>query len=320
MKKIEKPFGMTAYAKVEAALAAYEIGCKRVKDLKFLREQISKGLMGDKFYDFLNMDGSLENLLQGLPRPSAGVSCESLKVSQLALMDATIADESVKLGELFQALWQAIKEWFMDWWDRNRWEQKHLRTLLAQFRQSAPTYFGDDASFTSTIVYMYRHNDWYQMVEACRKLNDECRELPADAAHLKEWIESTRTAIPSALAEFGKYINEAGFIKQGQPKYVRQQDACGNLRWRFNEIGTYLNDAIELLGDEIAIRRQFNALEHLFLSSGEANRADVLFIRQVIFNSKENSLAVGRTLKLMLHRVIRARMTEYRVGSGDRQN
>lgn len=316
MKTIEQPFGKSIYARMDDACIKYELECKKLEDLKFVREQVAKGQLKSELYDFINMDGSMEALLPGLPRPDTGIACESLRVSQLAVIDATIAEEELKVKNLLQAAWMTIKAWLTEWLERDRWERKHLIQLSGLYRQYASTYFGDESSFGATTVHAFRRSDWYAMMEAAHKLNDIHKEIPKDVKDIEDWIEMAKPRMSDPLSKFGKYIDENNHIRQGQPEFIKQTDVCANLRWRFSEVEVYLQDALRLIGDEISVRQDFNKLDRLFTMGGEISRNNLMFLREAIFNSKETTLAVSRMLKILLHRIIKEHNRVYRV-NGD---
>jgi len=312
MKKIEKPFAESAVSRLTRAETAYELAHKRYCDLKFLRDKIASGHLTPELYNFINTDKSLENLFLGLPRPT-DVACEALSASQLAILDATIADEALHMKEIMIKIWEAIKDWLMDWWDRNRWEKRNLDYLLGTWHNN-PGAFGDGTTFAATNVMMYSYTDWYKMLNACRKLNQVCRTLAsATSESMKDSVEKAKVPASEPLKEFGKYIDEGGIIRQGVPNYTRRENTCANLRWKLFEVSSYINDAKSIMEEDIDIRRQFNELERKFKNADPTDRASVMFAKRLIFSSKENSLHIGRTLRIMLNKIIRDHGSMYRM-------
>lgn len=315
MKTIKKPFAESACARMERVCTKYELAHRKYMDLKMIRDRIAKGQMSPQLYDFLNADKSLEHLLQGLPRPTEGVTCEALTMSQLKILDATIATEAVNLKELMKAVWMAFREWFLDFWERNRWEQRSLKVLAGKWKVNPGGFFGDDSTFNGTTVLMFPYNAWEALVDGARSLNEVVKKLVANPKDIKNWSESYITDVANGLKPFGRYCDENGIIRQGQPEYRRSESTCANLRWRFQEIGANLDKVINLLGEEIDLRRQFHAFEQMFLSASGTDRRPYLFARRVVFHTKECSLIPARTLKVMLHRVIKSVNSQYRIGN-----
>jgi len=201
----------------------------------------------------------------------------------------------------------------MDWWDRNRFTKRHLQYLQARLKIN-PGSFGDDTTFAATQINMYTNTDWYKMLNACRGLNDVCRKLSESTPeNLGGVVESAKISCSTHLKEFGKYVDENGVIRQGQPNYARRVNSCATLRWRLHEVKDYLSDAIAVMEDDINIRRQFSKLEKLFKSGNPTDRNAFVFAKRLIFTSKENDLHIGRVLRVMLNKVIRDRATEYRI-------
>lgn len=315
MKKIEKPFGTAAYSTLMDISAKYEIACRRYDDLCLLRDKVSKGQLTPDLYDFINADKSLEHLFNDLPRPSAEVACEALTAGQLIILDATIADEALNLKELAAKMWESIRDWLMQWFDRNIYLRNELRYLKSRWSING-NIFGDSATFAGTQVLAYRHDAWEHLLKAAQDLNDIndtlVKSTPDNFANA---IEEAKVKLPTPLAEFGKHMDERYNIIQGQVKYLRENNTCGVLRWYFQSIGDYLEKSIQLLGNEIEHRRELNKLETLFKKSDVNDRHLLIIARSIVFNAKDTAMAVARSVKVMLNQVARSNASQYRINN-----
>ena len=314
MSKIKEPFAESAYSKMMRSMTEYELAYKKYNDLLILKDRISKGQMSRDLYDFINADGSLEEMFINLPPPEDGVACESLRSEQLRLLDQIIATEEFKHKEALKKIWEAIAEWWMDWWDRVRKLRFLAIDLQTKFEVQTSTYFGDAITYASSNVLMYHHDNWVRMFTAARDIVNATRNMPTSLDQIKVWIESSKSNISRNLSEFGFYLNENGSLCRGTVKHIRQENTCATLGWKFGNVHSELADVISLLGDEIQARRDFNKLKSAFnADNGVISNRELLYVRDIIFTSRQTAYAVGRTYCVMLNQIIRQHASSYRL-------
>ena len=267
-----------------------------------LRKTIVEGKFTEDLYNFLNMDGSMENLLIGLPPVVNGISCEALQEEQLKIIDAAIEGLGQRIIDAINRMWEAFKEWFLDWWDLNRNTRIKLQKKLAAYKQNASE-FGDPADFESVQAVVYHKPYWLKMVAACQTMNGLFLQIPSK--DLKKWIEAHRPQMAACCAEFGQFIGPGLKVEeQGHPKYDVVQTTLGAARWRFSLLETDMNDAIKVLSDEIEYRKTFGNLEKLFKNADPEEKIHLAFIRQIVMRFKSNALVTARGLDRVLRAAI----------------
>jgi len=267
-----------------------------------LRKTIIEGNLTEKLYDFLNMDGSMECLLPGLPPVMDNCACEALREEQLRIIDEAIEGLGQKIKEAIARMWEAFKEWFLDWWDLNRNTRIKLRAKLAAYQQNA-SMFGNPADFESIQATVYHKPYWLKMVAACNTMNDLFLKIPNK--DLKKWVESNRPQMATCCAEFGQFIGPGLKVEeQGHPKYDVVLTTLGAARWRFSLLETDMNDAINVLSDEIEYRKTFGALEKLFKNADPEDKVYLSFIRQLVMRFKSNAFVTARGLDRVLRAAI----------------
>ena len=269
-----------------------------------LRKAITDGKLTQDLYDFLNMDGSLENLFIGLPPVMEGMACEALQEEQLKLLDAAIEGLGQQIKEAIAKMWNAFKEWFLDWWDLNRNTRIKLQKKLAAYKQNASE-FGNPADFESVQATVYHKPYWSSMVAACQEMNRLFVKIPDK--DLKKWVEANRPKMAACCAEFGQFIGPGLKVEeQGHPKYDVVQTTLGAARWRFQLLETDMNNAIQVLSDEIEYRKTFGAVEKLFKNADPEDKTYLSFIRQIVMRFKSNAFVTARGLDRVLVAAISA--------------
>lgn len=269
-----------------------------------LRKTIVDGNLTEDLYNFLNMDGSMENLLIGLPPVMGGISCEALQEEQLKIIDSAIEGLGQKIMDAINRMWEAFKEWFLDWWDLNRNTRIKLQKKLAAYKQNASE-FGDPADFESVQAIVYHKPYWAKMVAACQTMNKLFLQIPNK--ELGKWVEAHRPQMAACCAEFGQFIGPGLKVEeQGHPKYDVVQTTLGAARWRFALLESDLNDAINVLSDEISYRKTFSNVEKAFKNADPDEKQYLAFIRQIVMRFKSNALVTARGLDRVLRAAISA--------------
>lgn len=312
MKKIEQPFALSAYEKLEMAWTEYELAHRRYMDLVALRDAAVKGGLTADLYDFINIDGSMENLLVGLPRPCDGMACEALTVAQIDYLNATITSAEEGLKEFLVRIWESFKDWLLDWFDLNRYELRNAQDLLATVHTKSGV-FGNPASFDATEVYAYTYSQWKTMLAAASELNKVIDKLPEKPEDLKDWVLKIKIDVLNQLKIFGKWIDDRNVIHDGDPLYHRNTITCVSGLWKLNEVEKNLNSCINMLDNEIANRKMFTKLERAFTSSDPTDRNTYAFLRKLVTATKKSTLHVSKSFTYLLNRVIRCHSSMYTI-------
>ena len=300
----KRPFSQPNSVRVNEISLELDRLCHQRKTLMDLRQTIIDGKLTEELYDFLNMDGSMENLLPGLPPVMDTVSCEALREEQVKMIDDAIEGLGAKIKEVILKMWEAFKEWFLDWWDLNRNTRIKLRSKLAAYKQNA-SMFGNPSDFESVQATVYHKPYWLKMVAACNTMNQLFVQIPSK--DLGKWVESKRPQMAACCAEFGQFIGPGLKVEeQGHPKYDVVQTTLGAARWRFALLETDMNDAIKVLSDEIEYRKTFGALEKLFKNATADDRTYLAFVRQIVMRFKSNAFVTARGLDRVLRAAISA--------------
>ena len=299
----KRPFSQPNSVRVNEIELELDRLCHQRDALLRLRTAVVDGTLTEDLYNFLNMDGSLECLFIGMPPVVDSISCEALREEQLRIIDASIEELGAKIKGFIMRLWEALKEWLLDWWDLNRSTRIKLRSRLATFKQN-PTVFGDPTKFEDIVATVYHKPYWVRMKAACATMNALFLQLPTK--DLGRWVDARRPQIDACCAEFGQYIGpNMKLAKQDHPKYDLVQTSLGAARWRFTLLEADMNEAIKLLSDEIEYRKTFGSLEKLFVNASADEKNYLALVRQLVMRFKSNTLATARGLD----RVLRAAMS-----------
>ena len=269
-----------------------------------LRKAIVEGNFTESLYNFLNADGSMEELLIGLPPVVDGIACEALREEQLVIVDAAIEGLGQKIKDAIARMWEAFKEWFLDWWDLNRNTRIKLNAKLAAYKQNAAQ-FGNPADFETVQATVYHKPYWLKMVAACNMMNELFLQIPSK--DLGKWVEANRPKMSTCCAEFGQFTGPGLKVEeQGHPKYDVVQTTLGAARWRFALLEQDMKDAIDVLSNEIEYRKTFSALEKLFKNADIEERNYLAFMRQIVMRFKSNAFTTARGLDRVLRAAISA--------------
>ena len=272
---------------------------RTVEDLYAIRKHITDGTMTEELYDFINLDGCLDNLMGPLPRPNDEFACEALAMSQTAVIDAAIEDLASKWKASIAVMWDALKEFLLDWIDVNRYIRIKLQHQRAQYNVT-PDKFGSVRSFVLTTARVYHKPYWEEMLGGCETLNKIISEIPR-GGELANWIDKHITDIQTSIRPFGHTVSQPGpRLVEGTPKYDPNVTTLDAARWRFNLLGQDMDRCIRCLGDEQQYRRLFHTLEDLFLHATIEQKVQLRFVRQVIMLGKADIFVVARGLRKVL--------------------
>ena len=297
----KRPFSPANSVRVNQIATEVDRIYRTHSNLKKLRDMIASGTMTEELYDFINMDGSLEHLLLGLPRPSDEISCEALQAQQLEIIDAQLEGLVQEFKNILARWWDALKEWFLDWWDLNRSIRFRLNAKLSQFNLN-PTTLGNVDRFEAAQGNVYHKPYWARMCIACTELNKIMLNIPT--SDLSKWVASNVPKINQCIGEFGQYIestdNRFNIPKLVKPKYDQTLTTLGAARWRVQLLGTYIKTAVDILGNEIEFRKTFSNLESAFKNASIEDKNALSFLRQLTMRAKTDCLVVGRGIERVL--------------------
>ena len=214
---------------------------------------------------------------------------------------------------MFTIIWEALKSWFAEWTDRNRFYVRNIRYYHALQRNNQDGTFGDIGRFNSTAVLMYHIEDWKTMLDAAKKLREI--KCPKKLDELPQWITKNKPVIAENISAFGMYLDEQDKFRYGTPKYIRQHSVCSSLGWLYQNLGRDIADIENALDDEISIRREFYELENLFIKHDANVKKDnnLLFVKSFIIASKGCSLILARSFNSFMTQVIRANSQKYKM-------
>lgn len=273
---------------------------KTIEDLQVIRQRINDGTMTEELYDFINLDGCLDNVLLGLPRPSDETACEALAFTQTTAIDAAMEDLVSKWKTVVSNMWSALREFLLDWLDVNRYTRIQLQRERSAFTVNPGTY-GNSRSFSMTTSRVYHKPYWEEMLGGCETLNKVISELPRNGGDLSKWIESNLVRIQTSIKPFGHSVSQPGpNLVEGSPKYDRNTTTLDAARWRFNLLGQDMDRCIKCLGDEVQYRNMFNTLEDLFLHATFEQKIQLNFVRRLVMLGKADIFVVARGLRAVL--------------------
>ena len=319
MKQIKNRFSESLYSKMIKEETDMQIHARQVEDLKYLKDVTHQGKLTPALYDFINQDGSMDNMMTGLPRPVEGVSCEALVPSQEEYIDAMIATEEFVQRGLISRMWYAFANWLEEFFNRNAFVLRKIRRLKALFDANTYKYFGDVATFRTTVVTMYEHTDWDHMVHAASSLNNACKSIPSDTSKLDGWLSINKGIIDTHLSVFGKRLDESNNIIEGSVQFMVQNNTCETMGWQLGQMFNEFNTVIGAMESEIAARRSFNELKKLY-SASDGDARTLSTIKKIVIASKKCSLFVGKRFVSFMNQVMNSRTRSYLMNGQYRPN
>ena len=292
----KKPFNPPNSVRVdELSLELDRLDASRT-DLINIRTKIVNGELTGKLYDFLNMDGSMEGLFEGLPRPVEDIACEELADNQLMILDSAIEGINEKMKEVMKALWESFKEWFLDWWDVNRQVRFYLQRKAAMFEAGSSASRESVEKFEKTVCNTFIKSEWEVLLKSCEAQNELVKAIPDK--ELPKWFNANKEAIEKALVPFGQKLVVPGpRIIQGNTVYEVHKMPLRTAGWRYQTMGTDLRRVIPVLASETEFRAQFGKMERVFKVATEADAAAIRLARQLVIKSKANIYTVARVAK-----------------------
>ena len=306
----KRPFSDPNSVRVNAIALDFERVSRAKRDLTLIKSFVDKGKMTRELYDFLNTDGSMDHLFIGLPKPITGVACESLAIEQTEVLDAAIESASGTLVNVIKSMWDAFKEWFLDWWDVNRDIRFKLQTLKTAF-ENDPYKFGNEIDFKNTVINNYSQVQWSAMLNACKDINAVLSSMPTEASNLEEWFKKNITTINNGFGEFGQAIidkkdEQTGkvmyLLAKGNPKYDPTDNTLENGRWKYTNLGTYAENVINVLSTDEENRRIFGRLESVFKTATYESVDFVKTLRKIVMRNGANVFVVARSIEKIFHR------------------
>ena len=306
----KRPFSDPNSVRVNALALEFERVARAKRDLTLLKHFVDNGKMTRELYDFLNADGSLDSLFVGLPRPVTGIACESLTIEQSAAIDAALEDTNNGLIKLIKTMWDAFKEWFLDWWDVNREIRFRLQNLKTAF-ENDPYKFGSEIDFKGTVLNNYSYAQWSAMLKACEDFNDILNKMPSEASKLEEWFIGHLSEMNASFGEFGQAIvdkkdEQTGkhmyLLARGNPKYDPADNTLENGRWKYTLLGTYAENVINVLNTDETNRRTFGRLESVFKSATYDSVEFVKMLRKIVMRNGANIFIVAKCIEKIFRR------------------
>jgi hypothetical protein len=306
----KRPFSDPNSVRVNAIALDFERVSRAKRDLTLIKSFVDKGKMTRELYDFLNTDGSMDHLFIGLPKPITGVACESLAIEQNEVLDAAIESSSGTLVNVIKSMWDAFKEWFLDWWDVNRDIRFKLQNLKTAF-ENDPYKFGNEIDFKNTVINNYSQVQWSAMLNACKDINAVLSSMPTEASKLEEWFKKNITTINNGFGEFGQAIidkkdEQTGkvmyLLAKGNPKYDPTDNTLESGRWKYTNLGTYAENVIGVLNTDEENRRTFGRLESVFKTATYESVDFVKTLRKIVMRNGANVFVVARSIEKIFHR------------------
>ena len=273
---------------------------RTIEDLKLIRSKIIEGKMNKNLADFINKDGTLDLILQGLPTV-ATEGMDSLRDLQVAYLSSAIHQQEVALEGFFDSLIEWFKNWFENYWDQNRIKFNQCRKMKAMFGTN-PGAFGSPDEFEKMQVTSFHGPEWSIMAGASKKLAAIVKTIPT--SNLKDWVEKNRDGIASCLKEFGVSIENGTTLKVGNPVHTRSRNSCRGHRYMFNQIGSTLDLCIGLLGDERESRRLVDQVIGQMKKAPEEDRPYIQFIKSLVVQSKILAFNVVKSYYMIVHQAV----------------
>lgn len=297
------PFSSPNSVRVDSLTLECDRLYRAYRDLLYLKKVVRDGKMTRELYDFLNVDGSMDDLLIGLPKPITGVACEALNVEQIAMIDAAVEIQAADIKKFILSIWEAFKEWFLDWWNVNRDVRFNLQSMASRF-EANPASFGYLDDFRRMSLVTYGRQDWEAMASSCEEVNKLLETLPEKAEDLRAWIDKNVDSMNGSIAEFGQSCVKTT-LKDGFEKYTLRIDnpihstvemTMDAGRWVYSSMALYASRVHDILLDDGKCRRRFGRLESLFKTADATTASDLVFMRKFCERHAANVFVVANSI------------------------
>ncbi len=302
VKRIYKkfPFSPTNSVKMDkTSIALAKLGGTK-KRLLDLRNRISEGKLTRELYSFIDMDGSLSNLLGSVSGVAAteNVDDQSVRVSQLRVLDKYIADVDKRIAAHKTTLLDTFRNWFSDWKELTN----KIRTgLKADYERwmSDPSAFGSTESFNQLKMTVFRHSSWTDMINHLKELNLLINAIPSE--DVDKWVNANHKDIIKHLTIFGNSPLVRQCITDRSSKlYSKVHTSMESGRWDLGYLCVDIEQALEVLGEPAIDNRVMHIVEEA-LDTDKCSLGCALFLRDFIKTVKTHTLMTARSLKYLLN-------------------
>lgn len=280
MERINKPLSTTgAYSQLalDKALRDCMALYNAYEELNIIRTHLKEGSYDANLHKVVNVDNSLlQELGCYLPPVMDGVSCESLTNAYLVEVEATMESFKEGLKKTLDILIAAFKEWILDWWDNNRRYRIKLRRTLAELKINI-LQFGTREMFEKMETNCYQQDAWNTMVDACKNITDILTTLPSD--DIDKWFVSKKAVLNNYFKEFGISLDDNMTISKGDQKYDRDNRRMDTARWQYTKLQMYVGRAIDLIGDEIDMRKDLERINKAYKTATGATEEEAMHVR-----------------------------------------
>ena len=261
-------------------LADIECKFKDYEELLMIRKRIAAGSMSDELYKFLNVNGSLESLLHGLPmaKDVPEIAQEDLQNNQLIFVDTAIENVLTTIKDAIVKLWNYWKEWVKDWVITNRRLKFYLRRHLTRLKAYSFNY-GDPATFNKIEAVIYRYTEWAAMLKASQNLNSLMDKVTPNTP--AKYFQSHFREFKQAFDEFGYKFTDTSIVRD-YPKYLRKKLylGTGGAGWNRTALVEYAAAAMDNLQDEERSSRKMintdRAFKYAVTTATDANDLNAL--------------------------------------------
>lgn len=285
----------------------YDIKVERLRQsvgtIAYIRDHVLKGKMNKNLYDFINADGSLDNLFGNSPELFSGAAMEDLNSTRLLFAGVALNEQHAAMEGMFDKIIDVFKRWIENYWDRNRVLWNALRRHDADY-SGRPDIFGGSDKFDKMTVNTYPCFEWKTMVAAAKKLSGIVNKIPEK--DLKGWFDSNAKDIADGLKEFGFGVNaDNKTITSGNPAHHKTVNTCRGHRYMFTQISSDCKLAISLLGEERDNRLAADKIIKLYKKASEDDMKYLTFTRRFVELTKTVCFIVASNYCGILNMAVR---------------
>lgn len=253
---------------------------KDYEELLMIRRRIAAGSMTDELYKFLNVNGSLETLLRGLPmaKDVPESAQEDLQNNQIVFVDTAIENILTTIRDAIVKLWNYWKEWVKDWVITNRRLKFYLRRHLTRLKAYSFDY-GDPATFNKIEAVIYRYTEWSAMLRASKSLSSLMDNITPNTP--AKYFQTHFREFKQAFDEFGYKFTDTAIVRD-DPKYLRRKLylGTGGAGWNRTALVDNVTSAMSnLQNEENASRKIINvdrAFKYAVTTATDANDLNAL--------------------------------------------
>ncbi len=240
--------GVSSVLRLNDEIRLFEARLNCYKELCIIKQTMLNGTYDFNLHKTVNSNESLSDLIGVyLPPPTNNDNNKTLLDEYVKHIDVALENILDDLKRICEAIYNAFVSWLSDYIDT----LKRYRIRLKQFEAKLSmnrTFIGTKEQFESIEMYTYNYADWDKLMTTSETLSKVLDSMRPD--NVVKWCEDNQRLIDSQLSEYGTRV-EGKRVVRGNVKYSRITRRLKDLRWKQDDMISYVTRAIRLLDESI---------------------------------------------------------------------